>query len=315
MSNLFGQFNTIRYFFENSNLLIKLLISLLVMFACMAMLSFISMILAMPLFHLSWEELESLLRSQAYDIDLAFLKYLQIIQTVSLFIIPALILNHLLLNKEDNFIRKRKVPGINIILLIIITLVASVPVINLLINWNDSLQFPDWMSGIENSMRQMEDERSQLTEKMLSGQKTGDYIFNIFMIAVLPAIGEEFLFRGVIQKIISKSIGNIHWAIIFAAAIFSIFHMQFFGFIPRLILGIYFGYLLIWSDNIWLPVSAHFMNNTIAVSLDYLSNQSYFSHNLERLDMATRGLLPVVLSIVTTTALIIITRAVLNSKK
>jgi membrane protease YdiL (CAAX protease family) len=63
---------------------------------------------------------------------------------------------------------------------------------------------------------------------------------------------------------LTKNKTTIIWI---CAAIFSAIHMQFLGFVPRLLLGAYFGYLLIWSGNIWLPIIAHFCNNAIAVLL------------------------------------------------
>jgi membrane protease YdiL (CAAX protease family) len=86
---------------------------------------------------------------------------------------------------------------------------------------------------------------------------------------VIPAIGEEFFFRGGIQNIISDK-KNIHVAVWVSAFVFSAIHMQFYGFIPRMLLGGMYGYLLFWSGSLWLPVIAHFVNNGMAVLVYYL---------------------------------------------
>ena len=117
----------------------------------------------------------------------------------------------------------------------------------------------------------MEEQAATQTEKLLIANTFGALLFNIFIMAVIPGLGEEFFFRGTLQRIISDAKGAV-WAIWVTAFIFSAVHMQFYGFIPRLLLGAFFGYLLVWSGNIWLPIVAHFVYNAITVVFHYLSN-------------------------------------------
>ena len=99
---------------------------------------------------------------------------------------------------------------------------------------------------------------------------TGDFAFNLIMIGLLPAIGEELVFRGVVQKIFHQWSRNIHIAIWTTAFVFSAMHMQFYGFLPRMVLGGMLGYMLAWSGSLWLPIFAHFVNNAGAVVFMYL---------------------------------------------
>ena len=92
------------------------------------------------------------------------------------------------------------------------------------------------------------------------------------MIGIIPAIGEELFFRGVLQRIFSGMTRNYHWGIWITAVLFSLVHSKVFTFLPILILGALFGYLLVWTKSIWVPILAHFVNNTTAVLLYYLSN-------------------------------------------
>ena len=108
--------------------------------------------------------------------------------------------------------------------------------------------------------------------------------------AVAAGITEEFLFRGALQRIIGKWTYNHHIIIWSAAIIFSTFHMQFFGFLPRMLLGAYFGYLLYWTRNIWIPVFAHFVNNAIAVIS--MSDASLKDNEFITGDISTQNLLP-----------------------
>ena len=127
------------------------------------------------------------------------------------------------------------------------------------------------MSSIETWMRNSESQANEITEAFLSTKSIGGLIGNIFIVAVLPAIGEELLFRGLLQGLIKKMTGNFHWAIWVTAALFSALHLQFFGFLPRMLLGAFFGYLLEWTGTLWLPVIAHFINNASGVVIFFFT--------------------------------------------
>ena len=101
------------------------------------------------------------------------------------------------------------------------------------------------------------------------------------MVAVLPAIGEELLFRGIVQRMFVRITKNIHWGIWISAILFSAMHMQFYGFIPRMLLGALFGYLLVWSGSMWLPILGHFLNNGIAVVATFLIHNKQLSPEVE----------------------------------
>ena len=92
--------------------------------------------------------------------------------------------------------------------------------------------------------------------------------------ALVPALAEEFFFRGAIQHFLSSVLKNKHIVVIITAFIFSVIHFQFYGFIPRFLLGIYLGYLAIWSGKLFLPILAHFMHNSLSLLFDYLSKKN-----------------------------------------
>ena len=136
-------------------------------------------------------------------------------------------------------------------------------------------------------MKASEEQAAALTEAFLKMSTPGELIFNLFMIALIPAIGEELLFRGIVQNIFSRWLKNNHAAVWFTAILFSAMHMQFYGFIPRLMLGAMLGYLLVWSGNLWWPIIAHFVNNAAAVIFSYL-----FQNKFIDLDPDTIGSCP-----------------------
>jgi len=118
----------------------------------------------------------------------------------------------------------------------------------------------------------MEDAAEVMVEKFMKVEGVSGLMFNIFMIAVLPALGEELMFRGVIQRIFSNLTRNHHWGIWISAFLFSAMHMQFYGFLPRIVLGAMFGYLLVWTETMWVPILALFVNNDMGVVGYFLFN-------------------------------------------
>ena len=152
------------------------------------------------------------------------------------------------------------------------------PLINLTVYWNESLSLPEWLAPVENWMRQQEDTMQHFTEILIHGDGFSPLLSNLIVVALTAAVTEEFLFRGALMRIIGHWIRNPHGAIWIAAILFSAFHLQFYGFLPRMLLGAYFGYLLIWSRSIWLPICAHFFNNALNVII--MSNHSLQEYEL-----------------------------------
>jgi hypothetical protein len=162
------------------------------------------------------------------------------------------------------------------------------------------MKFPESLSGIENWMRTMEDAAEMMVKKFMKVENISGLLFNIFMIAVLPAIGEELMFRGVIQRILTNWSKNYHWGIWITAFLFSAMHMQFYGFLPRMALGAMFGYLLVWSGTMWVPILAHFANNTMGVIGYYLIDKGTISKDVEEWGTGTEQFPLVLLSLITT---------------
>ena len=128
------------------------------------------------------------------------------------------------------------------------------------------------MSAIQQYIDQTSKTYETITESFMKGNSFMGLLENLLVIALIPALAEEFLFRGVFQRIFINWTRNPHWGIIITSFIFSVIHLEFYGFFPRWLLGILFGYMLLWSGSIWLPIIAHFLNNGIAVITYFLIN-------------------------------------------
>lgn len=215
--------------------------------------------------------------------NIHFLKYFQVVNQFGIFIIPAIAYAYLETRKPFNYLRANQKPSLAFLLFSILLIVASIPVINWMVTVNETMQLPDFLQPLENWMRESEQNANLLTEAFLNVNTINGLIVNLFIIALVAAIGEELLFRGVILRLLIQWTKNIHWAVIISSILFSALHMQFFGFLPRMVLGILFGYIFIWSGSIWIPIILHFLFNGFTVIGAYLFQMGKIQTDVESL--------------------------------
>lgn len=276
----------------------QLLFSAFVIIVCFLAFLVLSLIVAVPLFGLNSMLSIPSVNDLGNPESISILKYFQVVQSIGLFIVPPVILGFLFFGDVKEYLYLNRTIVFSTFLLVIILVVFASPFINFLGEMNSRMQLPDWLSGVENWMKDSEDKADKLTEAFLNVNTIGGLLFNIFMIAFLPAIGEELLFRGVIQRIFTNMTKSHHWGIWISAILFSTLHMQFFGFIPRVFLGVLFGYFLVWSGTMWLPIIAHFINNGVAVVAWYLISKDLISHKVETIGTTPDSYYWVAISIV-----------------
>ena len=185
------------------------------------------------------------------------LKFMQLFSAIGLFITPILLFSYL----TNYNLKFQKINRQNIILVIAIMLLI-VPFIKLLLQWNMMINFPQWLM-------QFNIDSTEFIEAFLQMDTIGDLLYTLLIIAVVPAIGEELLFRGYLQQKLGFWLNNKHIAIVLTAFLFSAIHLEFNGLIPRFILGVLLGYLFYWSSSLWMPILAHFLNNAQAVIFSY----------------------------------------------
>jgi membrane protease YdiL (CAAX protease family) len=146
-----------------------------------------------------------------------------------------------------------------------ISMFTIIPLVNITALWNDGIQLPASLQALEEFMRSLENAANDITIKMMQGEGIGSIVIALVVMALIPAIGEELLFRGGLQKGLENKTGNAHLAVWVTAFVFSFIHFQFYGFIPRLILGAALGYFYVYSKSLWIPIWAHFVNNATSV--------------------------------------------------
>jgi membrane protease YdiL (CAAX protease family) len=218
--------------------------------------------------------------------NIGLTKLIQITSSIGMFIIPAIVFARLENKEWKDYLKLN--PFIPILFLLTVLLMFfSVPLMELSVKINQGMKLPGFLRGLEEWMRLKEDQTAELTKQLLTMKTFSSLIVNLFMLAVIPAIGEEFIFRGSLQRVLKQLFGNHHVAIWLTAILFSAIHMQFYGFIPRMLLGAMFGYLLFWSNTIWLPILAHFINNATAVLTAYVYQQQ--GKDLSQLDQPEKS--------------------------
>lgn len=207
------------------------------------------------------------------------LRMLQILQAFGMLVLPGIFILREMETQQGLwiiFLPLKRQP----VLLCIALFPVLIPFVHFTAELNSAVPLPalfaDWATA-------KEAEIEQLTLRFMDMPHVGLLLLNLFMIAVLPALGEELLFRGIIQRLFVRHGVNIHLAIWIAAILFSAIHLQFLSFLPRVLMGVMLGYLLVWSGNLWYPIIAHFANNAVAVLLYYASQHGHTNldiHNM-----------------------------------
>ncbi|MFA6126486.1 MAG: CPBP family intramembrane glutamic endopeptidase [Bacteroidales bacterium] len=215
--------------------------------------------------------------------NVPLLKFLQITQSLSMFVVPPIVFGWFILRNPWLYLGISKGPDKILATVVLILAVLIMPVLNLLSVVNGELQLPAFMAGLEDWMKKTEEQAGQLTVAFLTVNSFAGYLVNVLMVVLIPAFGEEFFFRGVLQKLFHKWFRNPHVAIVVVAILFSAFHMQFYGFLPRFVLGVLFGYLFWWSGNIWYPILAHGINNFLPVTLTYFFRDRFDPAGLDEI--------------------------------
>lgn len=233
-------------------------------------------------YHVDFAQAVLLLSNFDDPSSIPLLKELQILQSVLLFILPAIVAAYLFSRTTLGYFGLNKAPSGTVLLMILLIMMVSLPLINGMVTLNEMMKLPAAFSGMEQWMKDAEDQAARITETFLDVHSIGGLAVNMLMIAIIPAIGEELLFRGLFQRLFGEWFKNIHVAIFLSAFLFGAVHLQFYGLLPRMMLGVMFGYLYLWTGTLWAPVFAHFINNGAAVLVSFLSNTKVIHADYEK---------------------------------
>jgi membrane protease YdiL (CAAX protease family) len=234
------------------------------------------------------------------------MRFLQVLYSTGLFLFPALLAGFLIQKNTWDYLRANRNMQVSLLILVVLLMLVSIPWINYLGYLNEKLSLPERWSDLMEKIRQSDEQSWELMKSYLSTDNVWGLLFNVFMIALIPAIGEEFLFRGILQRIFREWFRSGHLAVWLAGILFSLAHYQFLGFMPRIILGVLFGYIFLWTGNIWFPVIAHFVNNAAGVIYYYLYLQERLGTDPQQIGMQGNPLLFVFGSVVLTMIMLMV---------
>jgi len=221
--------------------------------------------------------------------DLQIIAALKLYQTIGggigMFLIPAFIFPAAVNYRIRVFPFHQQQVSVLPFMIGVFSILIVAPAISWLYQINQQMHFPAAWQAWETSIKEMEDQAAMLTKLFVAADSYSMLLLNIFVVALVPAICEEFFFRGILLQY-TRFVFTKKWiAVLVSALVFSGFHGQFYGFLPRFALGVLLGYLFLFSGNLVLPIVAHFINNAIAVLLVFyekeLSVYAIFSSTYE----------------------------------
>lgn len=221
-----------------------------------------------------------------HDASVGATRVLMLGQSLLVFILPAWLAVRCWSRQPARWLRMDRLADWRLFLIVFLLMVVAQPGINLIGTWNESLRLPACLAGLEQMMQQMEESARQMTEALAYSPTVGLLMLNLIVLALGPALGEEMAFRGVMLTLMEggadpHTLGprpvltrRTHIAVWVTGIIFSLIHFQFYGFFPRMLLGVILGYLFVWSGTLWLPVLAHFTNNGLVVFFGFLEENT-----------------------------------------
>ncbi len=288
--------------FHSARPFTKILLIIFLMLSSYLILFGIGILLCGPIFRVAPGEVITILENREAGEHIEMMKFLQVLYSVGLFLVPALLAGWLIQKNPWEYLLADRSIRASVALLVLILLIVSIPWINYLGFLNENLTLPARWSDLMEKIRHSDDQSWELMKSYLDTPGAWGLLFNLFMIAIIPSLGEEFFFRGVLQRIFSEWFKNGHLAVWIAAVLFSLAHYQFLGFIPRIILGALFGYIFLWTGSIWMPVLAHLVNNATAVIYYFLFLKDKLEMDPQQVGMQQNPMLFITASVLLTVA-------------
>jgi membrane protease YdiL (CAAX protease family) len=191
---------------------------------------------------------------------------IRLIQVGSVFLsmfLPALIVAAMLNRKPFHLLGFRSDANFRQAGLVILIVIVSIFVAASLGTLNKELAD---IAGWKGWSERLEKSYNEQVAVMLDVDSIGGYFLSLLLMAFIPALCEEMLFRGGLQNFLTRAVGKPWVSIIIVSILFSLVHFSIYGFLVRLFLGIILGLIFHYTKNIWLSIAAHFFNNALAVT-------------------------------------------------
>lgn len=194
------------------------------------------------------------------------LRWIQVISTFFVFLVPSVVMAFYMSRRPMRFLGFNRFVSPRQYFITLLIMLAALPLSGALGDLNEMIPLTP---ALETKFKFLEDQYMQQVKVISSIKCMTDYIASLILIALLPAFFEEMLFRGGLQNLLFRQTKNVWIAVLATSIIFSAFHMSFYGFLPRMMLGVVLGLIYQWTGNLWLPTLGHFLNNAIGVTQLY----------------------------------------------
>jgi uncharacterized protein len=232
----------------------------------------------------------------------------QLISDAIIFIFPVLVFSFLVSKKKLAYLQINKTGKFSLLILGALTIIVSTPLIDYMGVINQRMPLPESLQSLE----RMADD---LEKGLMSHHTLKDLFLNLFIMAFMAGLAEELFFRAGLQKILVKLFKSTHAGIWIAAIIFSAIHMQFSGFFPRMFLGVFLGYLFVWSGSLWVNIFAHFVFNAAQIFVEYLQDTNSVPKVLDNIYSESPGPVYVIISAVLVVLLLVAIYRISGRKK
>ena len=211
------------------------------------------------------------------------MKTMQLFNAIGTFVVPPLVFLHLRGQSFSNYLKLEKSLSGIIVAKVFVLAIAMIPLANYLGSINEAIPFPEFL----NFLKVAEEQTLLLTQQFLIMDSIWDLGIMILIMGVVAAVGEELLFRGILQNLFQNWSKSKHLAAWLTALLFSVIHMQYHAVLPRFFLGAFIGYVYLYSGNLRSAIYLHFFYNTSLVVLAFLIQHEYVSSSLESFGTAS----------------------------
>lgn len=190
------------------------------------------------------------------------MRILTVVQDVVMFIFPAVATAMMVTRTPATLLALDSKPNGVFLFVAAVSMIASIPAMNLIVDLNEMIPIPEKLEAV---FRPLEDNARHMIEVLEGAHTFPNLMMSVLIVAVMAGLSEELLFRGAFQRLmVTGGVGG-HTAVWVAAIVFSMLHLQFYGLVPRVLLGAFLGYALLWGRSLWVPVILHALNNTIYI--------------------------------------------------
>lgn len=291
-------------YFRNLSASQQVLMFFLLAFVTLSLFSLVAFLFIRPFYGVNILTNPEILQDLNDPLMVQVNRWLLLFNHLGLFIFPALIFDRLTRLPGEDLLRTRGKLDFSLLMLSLLVFLTAFAPINFLADWNMSISF----GSMDSSFRAMEESATALQTAFLSDQRISAVLFNVLIFAVVPAIGEELFFRAVLLRLTYRFFKNIHVAVWLGGFVFALIHFQFYGFIPRMLLGVLLGYVVVWTGKLGYAMLIHFVNNLTAVILGQLVLAGKIPEHWSMFGAGENERIPLLISVLILTGSLLIIR-------